>query len=791
MMNDLFAPTRVTALCFCFLLLLGVAACESPTPAPTTLPANDTPQAATREPLATTTALAPRATPASTRAATAANQDLCKDGSAVCVAFLLSAIDSPRQELFEQILTEQTRNITGTARIETADNDAATQRAQVQAALADGARVLVIQPVDPDAAAGYVDAAHKVGAQVIAFDRLINSRDLDAYVSHDLQQIGRLQAQAAVDYLTAQKTKTPWNFIFLEGAAGDTLASEITRGYFQVLDPLKQKNQVKIIADRANVEWSEQEGLAATAEELTKAKNNVQAILANNSALARGAIAALDAQKLAGKVFVAGAGADAENYTLICSGAQNLDLTRDDGALAETAARLALALANGREPKQAGLDATTIRVDDREVFQVAIPVQPIALDSIQAVLVQGGVVSARALGACYPPLATGAAVPAVEASGDLTVWVQEDAASPVYAYLANLAAAFMAANPGAEIHLLPKEAQTVRNTFADASDGVDLLWTTNEEIQQFAGSDLLRAVDFITTTQFISPALAGGTREGALYGVPVETGNNLVMYYNKKLLKEPPKDTDALTRLGATLTKETLGQYALAYDTTNPFWLLPWLGGFEGSPLAEDGRTPTLDTRAMTETLKLLKTFQDKKVSLPDADLAIADAVFMDGRAAMIINGDEALPTYLAKFGNDLGAARMPQVSKQDFPRPYTGGIYLALPAGAEGDKLALAQAFSQLLVSKPIQVDMAKRFRRLPALQAALQDAAITGDPLLKGLSDQALQGIAPPDSLVLTCLWEAIRPNQIGVLKGALEADVAAQTMQTSAENCIDKLK
>lgn len=783
MKNEMNFSTRVTALLFCAILLLVVAACGGPAPAPTDTPGNETPQATTPEPLTTAPAQTESTAPAPTRAAANETQNLK-------AVFLLSAIDSPRQELFEQIIAEHTRNITGTVRIETADNDAATQRAQVQAALADGAPVLVIQPVDPDAAASYVDAAHKAGAQVIAFDRLINSRDLDAYVSHDLQQIGRLQAQAAVDSLTAQKTKTPWNFIFLEGAAGDTLASEITRGYFQVLDPLKAKNQVKIIADRANPEWSAQEGQNATAEELTKAKNNVQAILANNSALARGAVAALDAQKLAGKVFVAGAGADAENYALICSRAQNLDLTRDDGELAKAAVRLALALADGHKPNQAGLASTSIRVDDRDVFQVAIPVQPISLDSIQATLVQGGVVRARELGECYPPLVTGAAVPQVNAYGDFTVWVQEDAASPVYAYLSNLAAAFMAANPGVEIKLLPKDAQTVRNTFADASDGVDLLWTTNEELQQFAASDLLRAVDFITATQFVSPAIAGGTRGGELYGVPVATGNNLVLYYNKKLLKEPPRESDTLTRLGATLTKETLGQYTLAYDTTDPFWLLPWLGAYKSGPLADDGRTPTLNTRAMTETLKLLKTWQDKKVSLPDADLPIADAVFTDGRAAMIINGDEALPAYLARFGNDLGVTRLPQISKQDNPRPYTGGIYFALPAGVQGEKLTVAEAFINFITSKPIQVDMAKKFRRLPALQAAVQDAAITNDALLKGLSDQMLQGIAPPDSLVLTCVWEAIRPNQIAVLKGALELDAAAQAMQTSAENCIRRL-
>lgn len=765
---------------FVTLFLLLLAACGGAAPSPTAPPGGGPPLIATVEPRApTTNAQAQSVTPTVTRAT----------ANTPKIVFLMSANDTPRQQLFEKLFTEATKNVTGTVQIETADNDAATQKQQVEAALAQGAPVLVIQPVDADAAASYVDAAHKVGAKVIAFDRLINTRDLDAYVSHDLAQAGRIQAQAAVDWLTAQKTKTPWNFIFLEGAAGDPLAGEVTRGYHQALDPLIAKNQVKIIADRANSAWSQAQGQTATQEEAAKVKNNVQAVLANNSALARGALAALDALKLTGKVFVAGSGADAENLRAICSGSQNLDLTRDDSELARSAARLAMALANDKKPTDAGFANTTLRVDDRDVFQVAIPVRPITLDTIQAALVQTGIVNARDLGSCYPPLATGVTVPQVTAREALTVWVQEDAASPMYAYLANLAAAYMAANPGVQITLQPKDSKTVRDTFADASSGVDLLWTTNEEIQLFAADDLLRPADFITATQFAEPAIAGATRQGAVYGIPAQTGNNLLLYYNKKLLKDPPQATDTLVRLGATLTKETSGQYALVYDTTDPFWLLPWLGAFKSNAVAPDGRTPTLNTRAMSETLTLLKTFKDKKVAAPDSDLATADAVFTEGRAAMIINGDEALPAYLAKFGADLGVTRLPQVVKNDSPRPYTGGIYFAVPAGISAGKLQVAQGLIRLVTSKAVQLDMAKKFRRLPALQDALKDAAITNDALLKGMSDQMLLGIAPPDSSVLTCIWGAIRPNQISSLNGQLTPEAAAAAMQSAAEACLAK--
>ena len=192
----------------------------------------------------------------------------------------------------------------------------------------------------------------------------------------------------------------------------------------------------------------------------------------------------------------------------------------------------------------------------------------------------------------------------------------------------------------------------------------------------------------------------------------------------------------------------------------------------------------------MTQTLTLLKTFKDKKVASPDADLSTADAVFMAGRAGMIINGDEALPGYLAKFGTDLGVTRLPQVPKNGSPRPYTGGMYFALPAGVSAAKLEVAEGFIRLITSKAVQLDMAKKFRRLPALQDALKDAAITGDPLLKGMSDEMLLGIAPPDSPLLTCIWDSIRPNQIAVINGQMTPDAAANAMQLAADTCVGKL-
>src|ERR1700749_3417522 len=113
-----------------------------------------------------------------------------------------------------------------------ADNDNAKQIAQVEDVLTQGAKVLVIQPTDSAAASAYVKMAHESGAKVIAYDRAIQSPELDYYVSHDSYRVGVLQAEAAL-----AATHGKGKFVLLSGQAGHSVAAEITRGYEHTLAP--------------------------------------------------------------------------------------------------------------------------------------------------------------------------------------------------------------------------------------------------------------------------------------------------------------------------------------------------------------------------------------------------------------------------------------------------------------------------------------------------------------------------------------------------------------------------
>lgn len=769
------------------MLLIGAVACGRATATPNVPPGVASPPV----PL---TAVAPTlgASPAPGRLKTPAAAQTPTPGAPI--ALLLASLGDERSQSAKGVFMRTAESMTATVLFDQADGDAAKQKAQVANALAQGAQVLVIQPVDGDAAAAYVDAAHKAGARVIAFDRLIKTRDLDAYVSNDNFHAGQLEAGEALRWLGANKVKTPWNFVILEGAAGDGVAAEITRGYYDALKASIDKKQVVVTVDQAHSAWSSDQALKTTQDALTKTKNNLQAILANNSAMARGAQQALDLQNLTGKVFVAGTGADVENIRDICANQENAAVVADVRPVATAAAQLAVALANGSSVADTKMAQATIGVADRQVPLVSLAVHQVTSNTVQAVLIQTGYYTTDQIGKCIPPIADGASVPKVPAQGTLVLWTQED--ENVYAYIANLAGQFADANPGAQIKLSNYDAATLSSRFqsADTTGGApDMLWTTNDQTTSFALADLLQPSDnVIDASQFLTSTIAAVTVNGKHFGIPISVENFLTLYYNTKLLKIAPADTDALVKLAATLSKSDGSQWTLVYDQTNPLGLIPWLGASKGQVFADDGKTPTLNTSAMVDTLTFLKLLKDKKVVPAESDSNAADTFFKQGKAAMMINDDGSLGAYASALGDNLGIARLPKVTKTgDFARPYASGKFLVFSKGLSGDKLTLAEAFAQFVTSRAIELDMARNFKRVPASRDALGDSLIANDPVLKPLADQVQGSAALPTNPEMICIWDSLKPNMQAALSGKATPADAAKAMQDAAEACVAKLR
>src|SRR3954462_14051296 len=84
----------------------------------------------------------------------------------------------------------------------------ARQQQQFNSAISQGAKVIVMDPVDSTAAASLVKQAQSQGIKVIAYDRPIPSTKADYYVSFDNEAIGKSIAQSLVEHLKQESVPT-------------------------------------------------------------------------------------------------------------------------------------------------------------------------------------------------------------------------------------------------------------------------------------------------------------------------------------------------------------------------------------------------------------------------------------------------------------------------------------------------------------------------------------------------------------------------------------------------------
>lgn len=296
----------------------------------------------------------------------------------VRIGFVLATLNEERYAKDRTYFTDLAHAKGAEVEFVSCDNKVDVQTAKVETLLSKKIDVLVIQPVNGEAASSIVNLAKKDGVPVIAYDRIIKNADIDLYVTQDSFQVGVLQAEAAL-----AATKGKGNYVILMGEAGHSVADEITRGNMSVLD---KHPEVKVVVKQNHAGWSTALALATVENALTRYKNKVNAVLANNDGMALGAIQAIEEQKLGGKIFVAGADADLAAVKDILRGRQSMTVLKGIKPLAEAAVLAAVAIAK-KQPitpdakKNNGL---------KDVAVINTPVFKVVKENIQSQVIDSG-----------------------------------------------------------------------------------------------------------------------------------------------------------------------------------------------------------------------------------------------------------------------------------------------------------------------------------------------------------------------------------------------------------------
>ncbi len=296
----------------------------------------------------------------------------------VKIGFVLATMNEERYVKDRNYFEEAAKAAGAEVEFAACDDKVEVQTSKVETLLSKKIDVLVIQPVNGEAASSIVAMAKKDNVPVIAYDRIIKNADIDLYVTQDSFKVGVLQAEAAV-----AATKEKGNYIILMGEAGHSVADEITRGYMSVLE---KHPAIKVVVKQNHPGWSTEKALSTVENALTKNHNNIQAILANNDGMALGATKALDEQKLSGKVFVAGADADLTAIKNILDGKLSMTVLKGIKPLAEAAVASAIKIAK----KEVPASDTKINNGLKDVLVVNTPVTSITKDNIQKEIVDSG-----------------------------------------------------------------------------------------------------------------------------------------------------------------------------------------------------------------------------------------------------------------------------------------------------------------------------------------------------------------------------------------------------------------
>lgn len=265
-------------------------------------------------------------------------------GDSKVIALLLPESKTTRYEAFDRPLFEgKVKELCDDCEVVyyNADQDEAKQTQQVDTAISEGASVVVLDPVNGAGAGGMVQSAQDSGATVIAYDRFI--AEADYYLSFDNETVGKMQAQALVDAMGDEG-----DILMLNGAPSDPNAAQFKAGAHSVLD----SSGVTILEEYDNPDWSPENAQTWTTDQLSKYDPaDIQGVYAANDGQAGGVVAALTGAGVSADALPPITGQDAEVAAIqrILAGEQAMTIYKPIPIEAETAAELAVAIANGED----------------------------------------------------------------------------------------------------------------------------------------------------------------------------------------------------------------------------------------------------------------------------------------------------------------------------------------------------------------------------------------------------------------------------------------------------------
>lgn len=369
----------------------------------------------------------------------------------------------------------------------------------------------------------------------------------------------------------------------------------------------------------------------------------------------------------------------------------------------------------------------------------------------------------------------------------IVIWQQMDPPERER-FLANLAE-FQKTHPDLEIEHLPFDTEQLRSQFqtaAAAGGGPDLIFGPSDQIGPLSIMKLIRPLETTMPAGFFDNFLPASldTLDGHLYAVPDQIGNHLVLCYNRALVPEAPETYEEFI---AQAKKNTGGSgsassYGFVMNQTEPYWLVPFLGGFGGWVMDSESN-PTLDTPAMVQALQLLYDLKSKHKVLPrESDYQVSETLFKESRAAMIVNGPWSWAGYRAAE-IDLGVAPIFSMPNGHPAVPMVASKGYSVNVNTTDERLPVILELLEFLTSPEAEMRSARELGILPSRKEAYEDGTLLEDPIMAASWKAMNQCRRMPVVPEMRVIWDVMRPGLQDVINGVKTPEEGARSMQKLA--------
>ncbi len=331
----------------------------------------------------------------------------------VQVGIVLPTKDEPRWIQDQTRFAQALKNAGIGVDVLFSQGDSAKEKANVEALIAKGIKVLIICPQDGTAAAAAANAAKAAKVKVISYDRLIRETDaVDYYVTFDSVEVGMAWGQFLVEKAGTKKNQ---NLYLYAGAASDNNAFLFFEGAWKVLQPkivdgtfviknsseavaLKAKNvltrtEMGKIIGQVTTNWNFNDAKSKAEANLTASRTADKGevfICAPNDGTARAIADAFGADKDVKKFWITGQDAEIASIQYIIDGKQSMTVLKDVRILVDDAISAAKALLKGAVPP------STTSYDNGKKKVPAMPTAVITVtkDNVKEAIVESGYWSA-------------------------------------------------------------------------------------------------------------------------------------------------------------------------------------------------------------------------------------------------------------------------------------------------------------------------------------------------------------------------------------------------------------